>query len=761
EGEITVHHDPRVTQVGRILRATKLDELPQLINVLRGEMSLVGPRPESPYFVAYYTEQQKEVLRVRPGITGAAQLVYCHEEELLTASDPEQQYLDVIMPAKLAIDLNYVRQHSFWLDIQILLSTFVVLVPLPALRRPGSKIQRAFSLIVLRRLRLYGLSVLLDILCVACAFEMSTVLRFIDTADMTRELARLSPLNVLVGCLYATIAYAMGLHRSLWRYAGMRDGLALLLALGVTVGITSVADLFPFADERLFPISIIIGGALSAFLFVGCAKVAPRVLQVGLSLRSRGTLRVLIVGAGQAGAALAARFLLNSAYGYQVLAFVDDDPEKQRRSLHGRPILGMTSDIPTVVQKCEIDVIAIALPTVRAERIGEIVAICQRTPARIKIMQGLHEMIGQRSHSLLLREVNVADLLGREVIPLQTAEAKKALAGKTVLVTGAAGSIGAELCRQVIGYAPAAVLALDNNETGLFELQEDLRSNSDAAVLSIHIGDITNSQSMERFLREKRPHIIFHAAAYKHVPLLEAHPDFAIHTNVLGTWCLCQLAQRHAVERFIFISSDKAAEPVNVLGASKRAGELLMQVLAQARQGPTTFCSVRFGNVIGSRGSVVPTFTRQIEQGGPVTVTDPEATRYFMTIPEACGLVVHSATMAKNGELFLLDMGEPVRIVDLAEKMIRLRGLRVQHDIAVIYTGLRPGERLHERLTAHDERLVPTANSKIFHIVQEGETPTLDQIEQWMQNVQEILAEGNLPLLREQLFAIVREPVGV
>lgn len=760
-GEITVKEDPRVTKVGKILRTTKLDELPQLINVLRGEMSLVGPRPESPHFVAHYTVQQREVLRVRSGITGAAQLVYHHEEQLLTDTDPEKQYLNVIMPAKLAIDLNYVNNHSSWLDMQILLRTFVMLVHIPSLRTLGSKIQKDFYLIVIRRMRLYGLSVILDILCVACAFEMSTVLRFIDTPDLMRELALLSLPNMLVGCFYAIIAYAMGLHRRLWRYAGMRDGLALLRAFGVTIIIISVVDLFTFSGEHIFPISIVIGGALSSFLFVGCVKVAPRVLQVGLSRRSRGTVRVLIVGAGQAGAALASRFLLNSAYGYQIVAFVDDDQEKLRRSLHGRPIIGTINDIPRVVQKFEVDLIAIALPRVRAERIGEIVAICQRTSARIKIMQGLNEMIGQQAHSLLLREVNVADLLGREVIPLQTAEAKMVLAGKTVLVTGAAGSIGSELCRQVIEYKPAAVLALDNNETGLFELNESLRSNLDVTTLSIHIGDITNIHYMERFLSEKRPHVIFHAAAYKHVPLLEAHPDCAIHTNVLGTWFLCQLAQRHAIERFIFISSDKAAEPVNVLGASKRIGELIIQTLAKAQQGPTKFCSVRFGNVIGSRGSVVPTFTRQIERGGPVTVTNPEVTRYFMTIPEACGLVIHTATIAEDGELFLLDMGKPVRITDLAEKMIRLRGLRVQHDIAVVYTGLRPGERLHELLTGHSEQLVPTANSKIFHLASTGETPSLDQIRKWMQDMQEALPEGNISLLREQLFAIIREPVRV
>src|SRR5713101_6306717 len=343
-------------------------------------------------------------------------------------------------------------------------------------------------------------------------------------------------------------------------------------------------------------------------------------------------------------------------------------------------------------------------------------------------------------YSSFAKEINVADLLERDVIPLQPSEAHAVLKGQIILVTGAAGSIGSELCRQLLNYEPELVIALDNNETGLFDLAESVRSHSHAVHFYPHIADITNQQTISRLFAEKRPHIIFHAAAYKHVPLLEGFPDQAIRTNVLATYQLCRLAQEHEVARFVFISSDKAGTPSGVMGASKRIGEMIIQCLAKSADFETRFCAVRFGNVIGSRGSVVPIFARQIEQGGPLTVTDPEATRYFMTIPEACGLVILTATTADQGGLYLLNMGRPVQIIDLAEKMIRLCGLRVGLDIPIVYTGLRPGERLHETLVAANEELTPTANTNILCVIHKGNLPTLASIEQWIDTLEDCLA---------------------
>src|SRR6266516_1053225 len=356
-------------------------------------------------------------------------------------------------------------------------------------------------------------------------------------------------------------------------------------------------------------------------------------------------------------------------------------------------------------------------------------------------------------------KINAAELLEREVVPLETGEALAVLKGQVILVTGAAGSIGSELCRQLLNYEPELLIALDTNETGLFDLAESLRSRAHPYIAKLYpfIGDITDAQRMKRLFAEKRPDIVFHAAAYKHVPLLEEYPDLAIRTNVLATYRLCRLAQEYEVARFVFISTDKAAEPVSVMGATKRVGEMIVGALAKSTESQTRFCIVRFGNVIGSRGSVVPVFTRQIEQGGPLTVTDPEATRYFMTIPEACELVILTSAIADQGGLYLLDMGKPVRIIDLAEKMIRLCGLQVDRDIHIVYTGLRPGERLHETLAGADEELVSTTHSKISCVTHKDNLPTFAMIVQWIETLEDSLEHEDVMRHRELLFELVRE----
>lgn len=352
---------------------------------------------------------------------------------------------------------------------------------------------------------------------------------------------------------------------------------------------------------------------------------------------------------------------------------------------------------------------------------------------------------------------NLSELLGRDVIPVQSSNVQTILQRKVILVTGAAGSIGSELCRQLLPYEPREVIALDTNETGLFDLAESVRLYPQNVSLQVQIGDIRDVEGMSRLLERTQPDIIFHAAAYKHVPLLESHPDQATLTNVIATYYLCQLAYSHGVEQFVFISTDKAADPTSVLGASKRVGELLIRTFTKLESCRTRFCAVRFGNVIGSRGSVVPVFARQIACGGPVTVTDPQATRYFMTIPEACGLVILTTTLKGQGELYLLDMGQPVKIIELARKMIDIQSLHLGKDIAITYTGLRPGERLHEMLVASGETLQPTSESKIFCITSQENAPAPSAMTQWIGRLEETLCCGDHERLREHLFEIVQK----
>jgi FlaA1/EpsC-like NDP-sugar epimerase len=605
----------------------------------------------------------------------------------------------------------------------------------------------------------YAAAVLADVVTVIIAFEIATGLRFLGIpiafSVIFYELGLLFPPCVIIGIGYASIACVFGLHRRLWQYASLKDGFALMQAIGVTTLLAGIVDLGWPGLRALLPLGVVIIGGSLSFLLLGCVKLFPRMAQANHPASTGARTRVLIVGAGQAGADLAARFLLNSMYGYQVEAFIDDDPTKWRRRLHGKRVVGPTTSIPDVVQQLTIDLIAIALPSASTQRISEIIAICQKTSARIKIMEGLDEVAGRQQPALNLREINVADLLGRGVISLQTAEARNTFEGKTLLVTGAAGSIGSELCRQLIKYNPAALIALDTNETGLYDLAQTLHTPSYTGRLLLRICDITDEESTRRLFATERPQAVFHAAAYKHVPLLEENPDQAVHNNVLGTYRLCCIARDYAPERFIFISSDKAADPVSMLGASKRCGELIVQAMADSG-GATRFCTVRFGNVIGSRGSVVPTFAAQIEHGGPVTVTHPEATRYFMTISEAAGLVIHTGAICDNGGLFLLDMGDPVPVRDLAVKMIRARGLRVGHDVRIVYTGLRPGERLHETLASADEQLVQTTYKKIFRVAQTRKAPDLAAIAQWTATLQNTLTSGEGATLRACLFDIIK-----
>ena len=353
--------------------------------------------------------------------------------------------------------------------------------------------------------------------------------------------------------------------------------------------------------------------------------------------------------------------------------------------------------------------------------------------------------------------LNIVALLGRDAVVLQSPASRILLKDCTILVTGAVGSIGSELCHQLLDYEPARIIGLDNNETGLFYLTERLHALRHGQCFQPRIGDITDRAGMEHLFARDRPQIVFHVAAYKHVPLLEEHPDQAIQTNVLATYHLCSLARKYRADRFVFVSTDKAADPTSVMGASKRFGELIIRSLGSSGESETCFCAVRFGNVIGSRGSVVPTFAQQIAEGGPVTITDPDATRYFMTILEACNLVILSAALAECGCIYLLDMGKPIRIKDLALEMIQAYKAHGAEDIPIMYIGLRPGERLHEVLVAADEKLSATAHGKIQCVTSNEQAPPPAIIAEWIQILNRSLLDGKYEQLRHYIFKFVRQ----
>lgn len=511
-----------------------------------------------------------------------------------------------------------------------------------------------------------------------------------------------------------------GLYHRLWRYASAGEVVTIASAAAASTVILMAVDLL-WPGRRPVPLSVAL--FMGFFAFVGLVGVRYRGrVWTGLRWRWRavwrpappGGTRVLIVGAGEAGQLLAWRLLSQGSGLYELVGFVDDDPAKVGMRLHDRPVLGGRDAIPELVARHRVELIIIAIYNIAAPAYREILANCERTSARVKVLPDLFDFI-QRTNGLPpIRDVTVEDLLGRKPVEIDGAACRQFLAGRVVLVTGAAGSIGSELCRQVAAFGPRRLLLLDNNESGLYDLAFDLETAPKAPPLVRIVGDVTNRNKVAAVFAAHRPQVVFHAAAYKHVPLMEEHPDEAVRVNALGTLIVAELACRYGAERLVFISTDKAVSPTSVMGATKRLGEMLIASLGS--ETGTLCTTVRFGNVLGSRGSVVPLFERQIAMGGPVTITDPGMMRYFMSIPEAVSLVIQAAAMTQGGDLFVLDMGEQIRIEDLAVRLIRLRGLRPGLDIPIHYTGIRPGEKLHEELTDDGDRRHPTAHPSIWRV---------------------------------------------
>ena len=427
--------------------------------------------------------------------------------------------------------------------------------------------------------------------------------------------------------------------------------------------------------------------------------------------KDRKLSRVAIVGAGDSGAALARDLLDKPWHGMVPVAFFDDFRHQISR-MHGIPIAGRPDEIGAFKDKFKIDEIIIAMPSAPAKRIREIVDIVRRAGLPCRTIPSIGQLATGRVSVSTLRPVEIEDLLGREPIEIESAAVQEIIAGRCVMVTGAGGSIGSELCRQILSFGPSKLLLVERSEPGLFTIEQELHEvRHDGTVVPI-IADIGNRDRMTSIFRRFAPQVIFHAAAHKHVPMMEAQPGEAIRNNVFGTAQIAELAIAHGVERFVLISTDKAVNPTSVMGATKRLAELYIQSLL-TRTNSTKFMAVRFGNVLGSSGSVVPTFTRQIRAGGPVTVTHPDVTRFFMTIPEAVSLVLQSAALGKGGDIFMLDMGKPVRIADLAAQMIELSGFTPHEDIEIVFTGMRPGEKMHEELSLDRENVTPTKHPKI------------------------------------------------
>lgn len=550
---------------------------------------------------------------------------------------------------------------------------------------------------------------LIDALLVNMAFFLSLILRFEGRIPLVYLEAYyyLIPLITII-----TLAFLFGFHlyRRIWEYASVNEMLAILLANSCSMPVIII--LIHFSKLQGFPRSVYFMSWVLTIVLISTSRFSWRLLRDTYNHRNLKYLkRVLVVGAGDAGAILCREIENNPQLNLKVVAFVDDDPKKQSMMACGVRVQGERYQIPSLVTRLDIHEVIIAMPSVSGKKIKEIVDICQQTSARVRILPGIYQ---STSSNLLsnLREVKMEDLLRRESVTTELDEIAGYISKKTVLITGAGGSIGSELCRQLLDFSPDCLLMVDCCENNLFELETELKGENSSTHLCTELIDVKDRERLDDIFKQYRPQVVFHAAAYKHVPMLELHPEEAISNNVLGTRNVAEMAHRYEVDSFILISTDKAVNPTSIMGASKRIAELFIKEINRNSQ--TRFAAVRFGNVLGSRGSVIPIFMQQIQKGGPVTVTHPDMQRFFMTIPEAVQLVIQAGAMAEGGEIFVLDMGDPVKIDDLARDLIRLAGYEPEKDIQIVYTGIRPGEKLYEELFTYQEGLGSTCHERIL-----------------------------------------------
>jgi FlaA1/EpsC-like NDP-sugar epimerase len=556
------------------------------------------------------------------------------------------------------------------------------------------------------------------------AFVVSTVIVLVYWNLLDFGVTTENEQQILKGLPYVCALYVVatwlvfsisGVYRKIWEYASIAEFYLLLSMTTLVGGIVFLLNQFITMVSPLYlvprPIYLI------TWLFTTIAllgmRIGWRLVRTSLLGSHSNEERILIVGAGSGGALLARELKQVRHVRGVPVAFIDDDRSKHNLQVMGIPVVGGRADIPSVVERMNIQQIVIAMPSLHSEEIAKILNICRETSAKVKTLPRISDFLSDMAPSRQMRDIRLEDLLGREPVKVDLAIIAEYLRDQVVLVTGAGGSIGSELCRQIAKFSPAKLLLLGHGENSIYEIELELRNTYPDVHLETLIADIQDRTRIEQVFQNFHPSVVFHAAAHKHVPLMERNPAEAIKNNVVGTQNVAQCAHLYGTSRFVLISSDKAVNPTSIMGVTKRVAEMIVQSLDRISE--TKFVAVRFGNVLGSRGSVIPVFQRQIREGGPVTVTHPDMVRYFMTIPEASQLVIQAGALAEGGEVFILDMGQPVKIVDLARAVIQLSGLKPDVDIPVKFTGIRPGEKLFEELLMNEEGLHPTVHDRIFY----------------------------------------------
>ncbi len=547
------------------------------------------------------------------------------------------------------------------------------------------------------RLRAEATAAVLDAILIAAGYCFVMLVRTLGEATPTQwsDLLKFLPLAVL---LTLAAAWVFGLYAQIWRHASVAEARRVLGA-----GLTSAAlvTACSLAVGRPFPLSVSVFGAMAVTGLLGAVRFQSRLFAFNRRQSDPAGLRVAVMGAGEAGAELVRSMRRDQRAGLVPVVMLDDDPRTHGRACAGVPVVGGFDQLATVALSADLHQAILAVPSAELGDVRRAAELADQAGLPLRVLPPVREIVGGRVQTAALRDLRIDDLLGRTPVDTDLTAVRSLLAGRRVLVTGAGGSIGSEIARQVAECGPAELLLLEHDETHLHELMATLHTTVPSTAL---LADVRHRDHVIRLFSKHRPEVVFHAAAHKHVPLLEAHPCEAVKTNVMGTRNVVDAAVHAGTNRLVFVSTDKAVAPSSVMGATKRLGEVMTLAAGSA---DTSYCAVRFGNVLGSRGSVIPTFVRQIEAGGPVTVTDPRMTRYFMSIPEAVQLVLQAAAMSTGSEIFMLEMGEPVRIIDLAKRMIRLSGYRPGTDVEIRVTGVRPGEKLEEALRTPAEQPSP------------------------------------------------------
>ena len=765
----------KITKWGKFLRKTKLDELPQFFNVIKGDMRFIGPRPEVPQYVN--KDSFSFLNKIKPGLSGYSSILFRNEAEIWSMIDSDDPY-DNILKIKVGLDNYYVNKKGFFEDLKLvgitIISLFIpkrmghyLIIRLLKIEDNGEfKLRDTIDDVKIkepdiktnteptkRNLRILFLA---DIMAIISGFLLSAIIRSdftIPDIFYNEDIYHILGLSVVV----KLIAFStFGMFNGLWRYTSLIDMGNIFKAniVGTLLLIAGIGYFRGFQDipRAIFIIDFILTFSLTALSRIGVRLVYshlinPKPYRIALNKR------VMIIGAGTTGEFICKELLNDSRHRMEPIGFLDDNKNMHGQFIHSKKVEGRVSILSEFIN--EYDEAIICCPNAPRKDLYKIIDICKKSGKPFRTLPSVNEVMSGKLSINQLREVSVIDLLGRNEVEIDDNSINKYLKGKRILITGAGGSIGSELVRQCLRFEPALLVLLDNSEYNLFNIEREIIGKENNVLVKPLLSNIRDKDILSKVFSQYEPQVVFHAAAYKHVAIQEEFPWEAIKTNVNGTANLVKLSLEHNIQKFVLVSTDKAVKPINVMGATKRLAELICQGANSSYS--TRFIAVRFGNVLGSSGSVIPIFQEQIKAGGPITITDPDMERYFMSVPEAAQLIIQAGSIGRGGEVFALDMGQPIKILDIANELIRLSGLEPDIDIPISFIGARPGEKQFEELVQESETIQRTLHEKIFEI---RPTLTVDIINSITSKIMEGELNGhefNNNQLRETLSNLVPE----